>query len=140
MELTRRIPSLTFLSVLSVLFVSFKQLMVTLVLRVQLLQLTLKAWRGTWEGTSCLKVCTLLKTTAFAVAVQFYFVLRTRGICLLLDRESQCSLYLVLVLFLVLFFLIFEGLRLAMRRTEKLELYFLLRANFLFILNRYPVI
>lgn len=45
----------------------------SLALRVQLLQLTLKAL-GTQEGASCFKVCTLLQTTLFAVAVWFYFV------------------------------------------------------------------
>lgn len=76
--------------------VPFKQPMVTLLWSVQLLQFTLKAQRGTLEGTSCFKVCTLLRTT-FAVTVRFYFVLQTRGLCLLPDREPRCCLYLAFI-------------------------------------------
>lgn len=100
--------------------VPFKQPMVALLWSVQLLQLTLKAQRGTLEGTSCFKVCTLLPTT---FAVRFYFVLQTRRLCLLPDRATVLSLF-------SFYFLIFEGLRLATRRTEILQLLFPFKSQF----------
>lgn len=97
-ELAQRIPVSHFPLRTKCTFLPFKQPMVALVLSMQLLQLTLKALRGTLEGTNCFKVCNRLQTTAVAVAVWFYFVLQTRQLCLLLDRETHRCLYLVLIL------------------------------------------